>query len=130
LIERGKISEPINGKTIVGSVMPTQIIVYKFPVFYNSLIIQILQNILDVYKRPYDPARPVVGMDEIPKQFSILEIIPLTDISEQTIFTIERRRYVSIYLTICYDYVLTLLRFLEKFKWRLIDNIIRNYDFN
>jgi len=27
-----------------------------------------MENVLDVYQRPYDPRRPVVGMDEQPKQ--------------------------------------------------------------
>ena len=27
-----------------------------------------MEDILDIYKRPYDPKRPVVGLDEVPKQ--------------------------------------------------------------
>ena len=27
-----------------------------------------MEQVLDVYKRPYDPAKPVVCMDESPKQ--------------------------------------------------------------
>jgi hypothetical protein len=27
-----------------------------------------MENILEVYKRPYDPKRPVICMDESPKQ--------------------------------------------------------------
>src|SRR6218665_360343 len=27
-----------------------------------------MENVLDIYKRPYDPARPVVCMDETPRQ--------------------------------------------------------------
>jgi hypothetical protein len=27
-----------------------------------------MERVLDVYKEPYDPLRPVVGMDESPKQ--------------------------------------------------------------
>jgi hypothetical protein len=29
-----------------------------------------MEQVLEVYKRPYDPRRPVVGMDEQPKQLS------------------------------------------------------------
>ena len=37
-----------------------------------------MEDILDVYKRPYDPARPVVGMDETPKQLVADVRTPIT----------------------------------------------------
>jgi len=36
-----------------------------------------MEDILDVYKRPYDPVRPVVGMDETPKQLVADVRIPI-----------------------------------------------------
>jgi len=36
-----------------------------------------MEDILDVYKRPYDPTRPVVGMDETPKQLVADVRIPI-----------------------------------------------------
>ena len=34
----------------------------------NAAFVCAMENVLEVYKRPYDPKRPVVGMDEQPKQ--------------------------------------------------------------
>lgn len=36
-----------------------------------------MEDIIDVYERPYDPARPVVGMDETPKQLVADVRIPI-----------------------------------------------------
>jgi DDE superfamily endonuclease len=36
-----------------------------------------MENVLDVYKRPYDPLRPVVCMDESPKQLIAETRVPL-----------------------------------------------------
>lgn len=36
-----------------------------------------MENVLDVYKRPYDPKNPVVGMDESPKQLIGEARVPL-----------------------------------------------------
>jgi len=34
----------------------------------NAAFVCAMENVLEVYRRPYDPKRPVVGMDEQPKQ--------------------------------------------------------------
>ncbi|MCW5234186.1 IS630 family transposase [Verminephrobacter eiseniae] len=34
----------------------------------NAGFVAAMENVLDIYKRPYDPARPVVCMDETPRQ--------------------------------------------------------------
>lgn len=34
----------------------------------NAAFVCAMENVLEVYRRPYDPRRPVVGMDEQPKQ--------------------------------------------------------------
>jgi len=34
----------------------------------DAAFVWAMENVLEVYKRPYDPLRPVVGMDEKPKQ--------------------------------------------------------------
>jgi len=34
----------------------------------NAAFVCAMENVLEVYRRPYDPNRPVVGMDEQPKQ--------------------------------------------------------------
>jgi transposase len=38
------------------------------PPEYNGDFVAAMENVLDVYKRPYNPAFPVVCMDETPKQ--------------------------------------------------------------
>ena len=35
---------------------------------HNSSFVAHMERVLDVYKRPFDPQRPVVCMDESPKQ--------------------------------------------------------------
>ena len=34
----------------------------------DAAFVWAMENVLEVYKRPYDPLRPVVCMDEKPKQ--------------------------------------------------------------
>ena len=34
----------------------------------NSAFVAAMENVLDVYKRPHDPARPLVCLDETSKQ--------------------------------------------------------------
>lgn len=36
-----------------------------------------MERVLDVYQRPYDPARPVVCLDESPKQLLRERRVPL-----------------------------------------------------
>ena len=38
------------------------------PPKHNAAFVAHMENVLDVYKRPYDPCRPVVCMDESPRQ--------------------------------------------------------------
>ena len=38
------------------------------PPEHNAEFVCAMENVLEVYKRPYDPKRPVVCMDEKPKQ--------------------------------------------------------------
>jgi hypothetical protein len=41
-----------------------------------------MEDVLEVYKRPYDPKRPVVCIDEMPKQLlvDIREPLPLQQV--------------------------------------------------
>jgi hypothetical protein len=34
----------------------------------SGVFVAAMETVLDVYKRPYDPRNPVIGMDESPKQ--------------------------------------------------------------
>lgn len=43
----------------------------------NASFVAHMENVLDVYKRPYDPLRPVVCMDESPKQLIAETRVPL-----------------------------------------------------
>jgi len=36
-----------------------------------------MEDVLDVYERPYDPKRPVVCMDEQPRQLIGEELVPI-----------------------------------------------------
>ena len=36
-----------------------------------------MEDVLDVYERPFDPKRPVVGMDEQPNQLIGEKLIPV-----------------------------------------------------
>lgn len=38
------------------------------PPEHNGSFVANMERVLDVYKRPFDPLRPVVCMDESPKQ--------------------------------------------------------------
>lgn len=43
----------------------------------NAAFVCAMENVLEVYRRPYDPKRPVVGMDEQPKQLIAQTRIPI-----------------------------------------------------
>jgi len=47
------------------------------PPEHNSSFVAHMENVLDVYKRPYDPHRPVVCMDESPKQLIAETRVPI-----------------------------------------------------
>ena len=41
---------------------------WKIPPLHNAEFVYRMEDVLEVYHRPYDPKRPVVGMDEASKQ--------------------------------------------------------------
>jgi len=47
------------------------------PPEHNGDFVAAMEDILDVYERPYDPQRPVVCMDEQPRQLIGEELIPI-----------------------------------------------------
>ena len=47
------------------------------PPAQNSSFVANMEMVLDVYKRPFDPKRPVVCMDESPKQLIAETKIPI-----------------------------------------------------
>ena len=47
------------------------------PPEHNAEFVCAMENVLEVYKRPYDPKRPVVCMDEKPKQLTKETRVPL-----------------------------------------------------
>jgi transposase len=75
-----KYTESIS-KTTVGSMLkknelkPHLSKYWKIPPECNAAFVANMEDVLDVYQRPYDPAYPVVCMDESPKQL-IGEVVP------------------------------------------------------
>ena len=60
----------------------------------NAAFVCAMENVLEVYKRPYDPQRPVVGMDEQPKQLISETRTPIpTAPGEPTKVDYEYRRH-------------------------------------
>ena len=47
------------------------------PPEHNSSFVAHMESVLDVYKRPLDPLRPVVCMDESPKQLIAETRVPI-----------------------------------------------------
>ena len=47
------------------------------PPEHNSSFVAHMEGVLDVYKRPFDPQRPVVCMDESPKQLIAETRVPI-----------------------------------------------------
>jgi len=47
------------------------------PPEHNSSFVAHMERVLDVYKRPFDPMRPVVCMDESPKQLIAETRVPI-----------------------------------------------------
>ena len=47
------------------------------PPEHNSSFVAHMERVLDVYKRPFDPLRPVVCMDESPKQLIAETRVPI-----------------------------------------------------
>ena len=47
------------------------------PSEHNSSFVAHMERVLDVYKRPFDPLRPVVCMDESPKQLIAETRVPI-----------------------------------------------------
>lgn len=50
---------------------------WVIPPARNGLFVAAMEQVLEVYKRPYDPAHPVVCMDESPKQLIAEVQLPL-----------------------------------------------------
>lgn len=51
---------------------------WVIPPAQNAAFVCQMERVLDVYQRPYDPARPVVCLDESPKQLLAESRVPLT----------------------------------------------------
>ena len=52
-----------------------------------------MERVLDVYQRPYDPARPVVCLDESPKQLSRESRTPVVWPDGSTRYDCENHRH-------------------------------------
>ena len=72
-----------------------------------------MEEVLDVYQRPYDPQRPQICMDEMPKQLLAEAVTPLVmkpGLSEKQDYTYERQGTANLFL--CFE-PLAGKRFLE-----------------
>ena len=61
-----------------------------------------MEQVLKVYKRPYDPRRPVVGFDESPKQLIAETRLPLrcADGTRLYDYEYERRGVANVFLAV------------------------------
>ena len=50
---------------------------WVIPPEQNGDFVAAMEDVLDVYERPYDPKRPVVCMDEQPRQLIGEELVPI-----------------------------------------------------
>lgn len=60
-----------------------------------------MEDVLDVYKRPYDPKRPQICMDEMPKQLLAEKYEPLPSKPgqlEKQAYEYERQGHANIFL--------------------------------
>ena len=64
-------------RVLENEIKPWRQIGWVIPPHGNAEFVATMERVLDVYRRPYDPARPVVCMDETPRQFIREVHVPL-----------------------------------------------------